>query len=199
MCLDISSMYPWHPACWALPHAGCPLVGLRGGRGPWVTKKLTITMLSSLSNPSVPAASGSVAAPSLRNVMKRKKDGSSSDSQEDDDGASPSNTTLNLTTNWPRFWIVASKQGSPDVTSVSPFVIDKTLQGCIGTAKTIKKLRSGVLLIEVSREAQAVSLQRLTMIASIPITVTPHRSMKVCALGLDCQSSTSGSSAVGSI
>ena len=145
-----------------------------------MTKKLTITMLSSLSNPSVPAASGSVAAPSLRNVMKRKKDGSSSDSQEDDDGASPSNTTLNLTTNWPRFWIVASKQGSPDVTSVSPFVIDKTLQGCIGTAKTIKKLRSGVLLIEVSREAQAVSLQRLAMIASIPIAVTPHRSMNSC-------------------
>jgi hypothetical protein len=44
----------------------------------------------------------------------------------------------------------------------------------------IKKLRSGVLLVEVGREAQAVSLQRLTMIASIPITVTPHRSMNSC-------------------
>ena len=41
----------------------------------------------------------------------------------------------------------------------------------------IKKLRSGVLLVEVGREAQAVSLQRLTMIASIPISATPHRNM----------------------
>jgi hypothetical protein len=138
-------------------------------------------MDSSLSNPSVPAASGSAATPSLRNLMKRKKkDGSSSDSQEEDEGAPLSNSTINLTRNWPRFWIIASKQGNPEVTSISPFVIDKTLQGCIGTAKTIKKLRSGVLLVEVSREAQAVSLQRLTMIASIPVTVTPHRSMNSC-------------------
>ena len=35
-------------------------------------------------------------------------------------------------------------------------------------------------MVEVSREAQAVSLQRLTMIASIPITVTPHRSLNSC-------------------
>ena len=137
-------------------------------------------MASSLLNPSVPAASGHVATTSLRNVIKRKKnkEGSSSDSQEDEDVDSPSSNTC--VSNWPRFWILASKQGNPDVTTVSPFVIDKTLQGCIGTAKLIKKLRSGVLLVEVSREAQAVSLQGLTMIASIPITVTPHRSMNFC-------------------
>src|SRR6202021_1798111 len=41
----------------------------------------------------------------------------------------------------------------------------------------IKKLRSGVLLVQVGREAQAVSLQRLTMIASIPISATPHRNL----------------------
>jgi hypothetical protein len=133
-------------------------------------------MRSSLLNLSAPAASGSVASTSLRNLTKRKKDGSSSDSQEDEEEASPSNTS----TAWPRFWILASQQGSPEVTTVSPFVIEKTLQGCIGTAKMIKKLRSGVLLVEVGREAQAVSLQRLTMIASIPISVTPHRSLNSC-------------------
>src|ERR1700690_2616198 len=92
-------------------------------------------MDSSLLNPSVPAASGHVATTSLRNMMKRKKNknGTSSDSQEDDDGASDSNIVT--TTHWPRFWIISSKHGSPDVTTVSPFVIDKTLQGCIGTAK----------------------------------------------------------------
>src|ERR1700721_176015 len=133
-------------------------------------------MRSSLLNLSAPAASGPVASTSLRNLTKRKKDGSSSDSQEDEEEASPSNTF----TAWPRFWILASQQGSPEVTTVSPFVIEKTLQGCIGTAKMIKELRSGVLLVEVGREAQAVSLQRLTMIASIPISVTPHRSLNSC-------------------
>src|ERR1700690_1517562 len=92
-------------------------------------------MASSLLNPSVPAASGHVAKTSLRK-MKRKKNNTnstSSDSQEDDDGAS--DTNIVTTTHWPRFWIIASQNGSPDVTTVSPFVIDKTLQGCIGTAK----------------------------------------------------------------
>src|ERR1700690_3036042 len=98
-------------------------------------------MASSLLNPSVPAASGHVAKKSLRN-MKRKKNktnSTSSDSQEDDDGASDSNIVT--TKHWPRFWIIASKHGSPDVTTVSSFVIDKLLQGSMGSAKTIKKLR----------------------------------------------------------
>ena len=159
---------------------GVPSLGSVVGGDHGRRRKLTNTMDPSLLKTSVPAASGNVAAPSLRTLMKRKKDkeGSSSDSQEDEDGISPSsNTCIN---NWPRFWILASKPGNPDVTTVSPFVIDKAMYACIGTAKLIKKLRSGALLVEVSREAQAVSLQGLTMFASIPITASPHRSMNSC-------------------
>jgi len=43
-----------------------------------------------------------------------------------------------------------------------------------------KKLRSGALLIEVSRPAQATNLLMQTTFALIPVKVTPHRTMNSC-------------------
>jgi len=44
----------------------------------------------------------------------------------------------------------------------------------------VKKLRSGALLIEVSRPAQAQNLLKQTAFASVPVVVTPHRTMNSC-------------------
>ena len=61
--------------------------------------------------------------------------------------------------------------------SLSPFVIEKTLQGCVGTVKMANKLQSGVLLVEVTREAQANKLMKLSTILDLAVKVTPHRSL----------------------
>jgi hypothetical protein len=45
---------------------------------------------------------------------------------------------------------------------MSPFVIEKTLQGLIGTATNTKRLRSGDLLVEVGRKAQSDKLLSVT-------------------------------------
>ena len=42
---------------------------------------------------------------------------------------------------WPRFLVIESVSSDRSVTSLSPFAIAKALQGCIGTAKDVKKLR----------------------------------------------------------
>jgi hypothetical protein len=55
---------------------------------------------------------------------------------------------------WPRFITLEAEltdtQTKP-LTKVSPFVIQKSLQGIIGTLKSVKKLKSGALLLEVSK------------------------------------------------
>ena len=59
---------------------------------------------------------------------------------------------------FPRFIIEASDENS-NITSLSPFVIQKVLQSLAGEPKSIKKLtRSNQLLIEVSRKAHAENL-----------------------------------------
>jgi hypothetical protein len=84
------------------------------------------------------------------------------------------------TTGWPRFLVIESKISERPVTSISPFALDKTLQGCVGTVKSVKKLRSGVLLVEVTRETQAANLLRLEKILDLEVTVSPHRSLNSC-------------------
>ena len=41
---------------------------------------------------------------------------------------------------------------------MSPFLIQKSIQGIVGTPKSVKKLKSGALLIEVMKKQHSTSL-----------------------------------------
>ena len=87
-----------------------------------------------------------------------------------------------LTEHWPRFLLVQSQEpveerGSNSLGRLSPFVVEKAIHGCIGTAVQVKRLRSGDLLVEVTRRTQAENLLKLTQFASVPVTVSPHRAL----------------------
>ncbi|GFY31907.1 hypothetical protein TNCV_2620441 [Trichonephila clavipes] len=60
---------------------------------------------------------------------------------------------------------------------VSPFLIEKAISGSIGAVKTIRKMRSGDLFIEVSSSQQASALTKLRHLATIDVTVVAHRSL----------------------
>jgi hypothetical protein len=64
--------------------------------------------------------------------------------------------------------------------SLSPFVIQKGIKGYIGSEGNIKKLRSGALLVEVTREPVARNLLKMTTFVQIPVTVSAHRSLNFC-------------------
>src|SRR5579872_5805548 len=51
------------------------------------------------------------------------------------------------------------------------------MKGITGEVVSIKKLRSGLLIVEVSREGQAKNLLKQTTFASIPVKVSAHRSL----------------------
>ena len=57
----------------------------------------------------------------------------------------------------PRFLVIHSQE-KRSVSSLSPFVIEKVLNGMSGEPRSIKKLRSGDLLVEYTNKKQIESL-----------------------------------------
>ena len=78
---------------------------------------------------------------------------------------------------WPRFLIIHSTDTNNSLNKLSPFVVNKTIVGLAGEAKTVKKLRSGDLLVEVTRKAHATNLLKTNIFHNIPVLVSPHRSL----------------------
>ena len=65
-----------------------------------------------------------------------------------DDSKSPP-TLFTIQENFPLFLTVKSTSEKL-ITSLSPFVIERHIQGLIGTVKTVKKLRDSLLLAETN-------------------------------------------------
>nr|XP_042911592.1 uncharacterized protein LOC122272238 [Parasteatoda tepidariorum] len=61
-------------------------------------------------------------------------------------------------------------------TKVSPFLIHKALLSVLGEVASVKKLRSGDLLVEVS-EKQAAILSTCEKICSFTVTISPHKTL----------------------
>ena len=80
---------------------------------------------------------------------------------------------------WPRFLVISSSssEDGKNLTTLSPFAINKGIEGVVGTPKSIKRLRSGDILVEVSRSTQANNLLKTKSLIDVPVQVTPHRSL----------------------
>ncbi|GFW94801.1 uncharacterized protein TNCV_4248411 [Trichonephila clavipes] len=61
--------------------------------------------------------------------------------------------------------------------TVSPFLIEKAITGAIGEVKSIRKMRSGDLFLEVSSSNQATALIKLQKLAHLDLTVAPHTNL----------------------
>lgn len=73
---------------------------------------------------------------------------------------------------YPKFLVISSVSGQ--LSKVSPFIIQKAQLGIGGNpTQTVKRLRSGDLLIETTSELQSKSFLFGKTINNIPITVTP--------------------------
>ena len=79
--------------------------------------------------------------------------------------------------NWPSFMLIQSVDPERPIAKLSPFTIHQGIKGLAGTPRTVRRLRSGDFLIEVTKRGQAEGLLRSKMLADIPIKVVPHRSL----------------------
>ncbi|GFU15147.1 uncharacterized protein TNCV_3789871 [Trichonephila clavipes] len=67
-----------------------------------------------------------------------------------------------------------------EMSQKSPFIIHKALIGIGGEPKSIKKLRSGDLLIETISALQSKSFLLAKTFIDSPLVVTPHRTLNSC-------------------
>ncbi|XP_055924552.1 uncharacterized protein LOC129956646 [Argiope bruennichi] len=61
--------------------------------------------------------------------------------------------------------------------TVSPFLVEKALTGSVGEVASVRKLRSGDLLVEVASRQQSNKILKLKSMGTIKVTVTPHGSL----------------------
>ena len=81
------------------------------------------------------------------------------------------------TSSFPRFLIIESSKLDQPLTKLSPFVIEKVLVSLAGSPKSVKKLNSGSLLVEVEKAKHAQNLLKLTRFFEIPSKCYPHTSL----------------------
>ena len=96
---------------------------------------------------------------------------------ESDDDENEASTIFTSQENFARYLIIESKNKEKPVTSLSPFVIEKQIESMIGTAKSVKKLKNGTLLVETTRKTQTENLKKQTSFFGVPVEVTEHKSL----------------------
>ena len=82
--------------------------------------------------------------------------------------------TTQSTSPFPRFLLIESTVPDQPLSKLSPFVIQKVLMSVAGSPKSVKKLSSGSLLIEVERPKHAENLMKIKQFFQIPAKCSPH-------------------------
>ena len=101
---------------------------------------------------------------------KRKKDYDSVSSDSE-------NEVFKISGNWPRWLVVTEQDESRPLSGLSPFAIAKGIKGLSGEPKSIKRLRSGALLVECATHLHSKMLLGSTTLVDRPIKVSVHRSL----------------------
>ncbi len=111
-----------------------------------------------------------MASKSNSNLNKRQRIGT------DDDSSSQ----FCIQTTFNKFYVIESTLQDKQLSQLSPFVIEKCIQGNLGTVNKVSKMRSGCLLIEINRQSQVAAIEKMKDFFNIPIKVSPHRSLNSC-------------------
>ena len=85
--------------------------------------------------------------------------------------------TTSPTSPFPRFLLIESTIPEQPLSKLSPFVIQKVLLSVAGSPKSVKKLSSGTLLVEVEKPKHAQNLMKIKHFFNIPAKCSPHTSL----------------------
>ena len=90
---------------------------------------------------------------------------------------SDTDTGTSTSQQFPRFLIIESIEEDKQIAKLSPFVIEKQIESIAGIPKSVKKLKSGNLLIEIDRPQYAKNLLKTTVFFHIKCKCYPHQSL----------------------
>jgi len=80
-----------------------------------------------------------------------------------------------------RWFVVQSVDSDHPISKLSPFLLSKAIKSAVGTVKTLRRLRNGDFLLEVSSTVQDSRIvNKLDNLAGCPITASPHRTLNSC-------------------
>ena len=80
---------------------------------------------------------------------------------------------------WPSFLVMVGTNETNPLSRVSPFALQKGIEGIAGVPRSAKRLFNGSVLIEVSKRSHADNLLKASEIARCPISVYPHKSLNI--------------------
>ena len=78
---------------------------------------------------------------------------------------------------WPRFLLIQAAAPNKPLTRLSPFAILKGIQALAGNPVNVKKLRSGDILVEVSKRSHSKNLLSAKFFVNVPVNVIIHKTL----------------------
>ena len=90
---------------------------------------------------------------------------------------SESSDSESLNEFWPRFLLIQAADKEKPLTRLSPFAILKGIQALAGNPVNVKKLRSGDILVEVSKRSHSTNLLHANFFVNVPVNVTVHKTL----------------------
>ena len=96
---------------------------------------------------------------------------------DSDDDEHTASTIFFSQESFARYLIIESKNPEKPITSLSPFVIEKTIESTAGSVKSVKMLRNKTLLVETTRKAQTENLKKMETFFGVPVSVTEHKTL----------------------
>ena len=87
---------------------------------------------------------------------------------------------------WPRYLVISAVDKNAPL-RLSPFAVQKGVEGIGGKPVNIRKLQSGDLVVQVDRKAHAMNLLKMKEFVGHPVTCTPHSSMNYTKGILRCR------------
>jgi hypothetical protein len=94
------------------------------------------------------------------------------DSDESDE-QSESNRAI-LAAMWPRYLVVHATDPMSPLNKLSPFAVYKAIKGIAGEPEDVTRMRSGDLIIKVTRKSHSDNLLKTTRMVEVPVQVSPH-------------------------
>ena len=92
--------------------------------------------------------------------------------RSDDSDSGDENHRLSST--FARFVLIKSTDENKIITKLSPFVIEKQLSSVIGTPTSVKSLKDGSLLVEISTKQQSINLLKQDVFFKVPVKISAH-------------------------
>ena len=111
------------------------------------------------------------------NVVSSRKRIRTNDSSDNESHDSDEEYDPDWTHAWPRYLVLAPVDDSQPLTKLSPFAVEKSIQGKYGTVKKVTKMKSGSLLIEASRASQSRMIRDTKTFMDIEVKGSPHRTL----------------------